>query len=75
MAALEGRKSLSGLESWQSSEKQSDLLPFVVVVDLVFHLNFTFCFLGLKESPDSALCLVMGQGTWPFPGTATRAKF
>lgn len=73
MAALE--KESSGLESWQSSEKLSDLLPFVVVVDLVFHLNFTFCFLGLRESPDSALCLGAGQGTRPFPGTGTHAKF
>ena len=39
---------------------------FFVVVDLVFHLNFTSCFLGLRESPDSAVCLGAGQGTWHF---------
>ena len=39
---------------------------FFVVVDLVFHLNFTSCLLGLRESPDSALCLGAGQGTWHF---------
>ena len=75
VATLEGIKSLPCLESWQSSEKQSDRLPLFFLVDLVFHLKFTFCFPGLRESPDSALCLVVGQGTWSFPGTATHAKF
>ena len=32
VTALDRRKSLSGLESWQSSEKQSDLLPFLLLL-------------------------------------------